>query len=340
MGALAISESIPLTRFLFEPEWVPVQGTYLYPLRVLQAEERPREVNDYLEVVTVVDVGGRRVAVTRGGGMFLRARVTTDTWAEAVEVTRILNLLVCELTLHGLISEPVSTAHIQAGKLIGRHIAIPGGWGDFAERNWGVLALLASPIRDMGPPYRSGNPWWTGNFYYVPHSDPTLLSAVRGMHLVRQLLEASTTLPAFIASAYYNADRHNLAEAAVSAWISTEQILSHYWREYVASIDDAQRRRRLMDYRSYISSIQLEILDTISVFPSALAKKVHVARKARNELAHYGKLEFSDANACLTAMHAMIEFFCGTTLPNPVIGQASGGVLTPSVIPESVILLD
>jgi hypothetical protein len=41
--ALNVTERLPLSRFIFERSWTPVRGTYLYPLKVLEADERPTD---------------------------------------------------------------------------------------------------------------------------------------------------------------------------------------------------------------------------------------------------------------------------------------------------------
>ena len=56
--ALTISNRLPLSRFIWEPSWTPVRGTYLYPLKLLDVDESPTDPNDYLEVIQVVPVTG------------------------------------------------------------------------------------------------------------------------------------------------------------------------------------------------------------------------------------------------------------------------------------------
>jgi hypothetical protein len=313
-----------------------MRGTYLYPLRILGTGVRPNDANDYLEVVAVLKVGGCKVAVTRGGGIFVRQRDPVHSWEEAVETVRVLNLLVCELALNGLISEPVSTADIQSGKLIGRHIAIAGGWGNFPERNYGVLTILAASPREMGP----GNIWWPPNVFWIPHHDLKILEKVDGTPIVKQLMKASETIPGLVASACYNAHRHNQSAAAVMAWVATEQVLSHFWEQLVAGIQDAQRQRRLKDFRTYTSSVQIEALESQGVLDTALATKLHAARSARNKLAHTGTLSEDGYATCLYAMTAMIEKLCQRQVDVPVALQASGGSDSPIHIPDPEFDLD
>ncbi len=60
-----------LGRFVYEPSWTPLRGTYLWPLKFF-GPERSHEPNDYLEVIKVVEVSGVDVAISRGGGLFVR----------------------------------------------------------------------------------------------------------------------------------------------------------------------------------------------------------------------------------------------------------------------------
>jgi hypothetical protein len=142
----------PLGRFLYEKSWTPVWGCYLNPLRFFgqAADYQSMDPNDYLEIVRVLDADETDVAITRGGGLFVRTDRLERT-PEAVEtVVRTFNPILCELAIRGVASHPVTDTDIQDGRLIDRSVAIAGGGGPHGEMSWAPLSLLASLSGDMG----------------------------------------------------------------------------------------------------------------------------------------------------------------------------------------------
>jgi hypothetical protein len=249
-------------------------------------------------------------------------------------------MLVCELSLNGLISEPVSWPHVQSAKLIGHYASITGGWGDFADRNWGPYALLAAKPVDVGPPYTMGAYYWPPNLYWMPYPDESILSRVDGVPLAERLAQQSISLPSFVAAAYYNAIRSNLAEASVDAWVAVEQILSDLWRQHVAAIPDGARRRRLTDSRTYPASVMAEVLFTAGTLPERLYGEIQRARKHRNDLAHGGAVSEEGARACLTAMVSTLNHVCSRSVYSPNTNFMGGGMGPPGTELEPEIPLD
>ena len=76
--SLVLSERLPLGRFVFDTAWTPLKGAHMHPLRFF-AVDRSKDPNDYLEVLEVVEVDGTNVAITRGGGLFVRDRGQYET---------------------------------------------------------------------------------------------------------------------------------------------------------------------------------------------------------------------------------------------------------------------
>ncbi|RKQ90483.1 hypothetical protein C8N24_0288 [Solirubrobacter pauli] len=294
--------SIPLGRFVYVREHVPLRGAYIYPLKYF-GDERSLDPNDYLEVLRVVPVRGVDVAVTRGGGMFVRGPQKADTELEAV--AEILNLLLCEFAfMSGLYSQPVSGHDVQAGKLIGLHAAIFGGGGDFAERTWGPAALLASDPGSAG--MRPGeNLYWPPFFYWNTH-DPSVLEQLDGVPVATALAKLSKTLPALIVAAAYHAARHNLAETITTCWFVTEQLLFSLWQDYIAAIESGERRSRLKDYRTYTAAVQIETLQAVGHVDDELAAQLHAGRKVRNDMAHKTAMSLDAASQSLQTMYAAL----------------------------------
>jgi hypothetical protein len=331
------SERIPLSRFIYEPSWTPVRGTYLYPLRVLGANTPLTDPNDYLEVIRVIRVAGIDVAVTRGGGLFARDRGQYSTPPAINRLVEILNLLTCEFTLAGLVSQPVTDIDVQSGKLIGRYISITGGWGSFGDRTWGPYSILCIEPRDMSAPYTTtANPYWPPNFYWTAQNDMNILDTVEKGANAPLLSGVAPSLPSLVAAAAFHTARHNLSETIVTSWVVVELILYSQWTKHLQSLPDSARRRRLKDTRTYTASVQAEVLVTAGLLPDDLYKKVQAARKIRNDFAHEGSATADGAAHCMEAMRAMIQL-----LGVPIDGlrgfmfQAGGiGSPTPEAGPE------
>ncbi len=330
---LNIRESLPLSRFIYEPNWTPLKGMYVLPLRFF-GSDRTVDPNDYLEVVRVVSVSGTDVAVTRGGGLFVRDRGQYKSRGAIDDLAGTFNFLLAEFALQGLASHPVTDVEIQDAKLIGRHASITGGWGSFADRTWGPYVLLASPKRDLGVPYgQPGNDYWPVNFYWTPH-DPRILDRVADLGGATRLREFSPTLPTLFVAAVYHAARHDLAESIVTAWIVCEELVSFLWDEYVSSLPEKDRRDRLNDNRTYSVSVQLEVLLTVAVITSQLYKLLHDARKVRNDLAHRALM---GQDAAATSSRAMREILrhAGVSVDHlPGYSFSSGSIGAPRVALE------
>jgi hypothetical protein len=329
--ALSISERLPLSRFIFEGSWTPVRGTYLYPLKVLEADDRPTDPNDYLEVIRVVPVTGVDVAITRGGGLFARDRGQYLTPEAINRLVDILNIVTCEFALAGLVSQPVTDIDIQSGKLIGRHISITGGWGSFGERTWGPYALLCMAPRDMSAPYTTtANPHWPPNFYWTAHGDKEILDTVEKLANAPLLSLVAPSLPSLVAAAAFHAARHNLSETIITSWVVVELILYHQWVGHLRSLPDSARRRRLQDTRTYSAGVQVEVLLTAGLIQGDVYDKVQSARKTRNDFAHRGAASADGAAGCMEAMRAMVNLLGVRVERLSGFAYQSGGIGSPA----------
>ena len=323
---------LPLGRFVYATEWTPLRGAYLYPLRYFDIE-RSYEPNDYLEVIRVIAAGGRDVAITRGGGLFVRMRDMTFSVEEAERIAAVLNLVQCEFALHGLVSHPVVDSDVQAGKLIGRHASITGGYGSFGERTWGPYALLTAIPADVGTPLGvQANPYWPPNFYWTTH-DPGILDQLGDLPMSTRLEVISPTLPSLVVAACHHAARHNIAETILASWIVCEEILSGVWDLHVEVADDS-RRKRLRDARTYSVSVRLEVLLTAGILDEETYSVLHVARKVRNDLAHRSAMSQMAAGHCVEALRAMLQHVGISTERLHGYSIGTGGIGSPQVMLE------
>lgn len=330
---LDIRESMPLGRFVYEPAYTPLKGTYILPLRFFKVGQA-LDPNEYLEVLQVLDVGGTDVAITRGGGLFVRDKGQYKTRESHQQLVDTFNLLLAEFALQGLASHPVTYTEVQAGKLIGRFACIAGGGGRFGDRTWGPYTLLVAPTRDLGAPYgRPGNDYWPANFYW-PNCDPSILDRITNAPNALHLRKISPSLPTLLVAAAYHATRHNVAEGTVTSWILCEELLSFLWDRHVDQISEKARKERLTDSRTYSAAVRLEVLLVAGVLPDTLCALLQEARRLRNALAHRSKMNMDAADICYRAMCEMLHHIGIGTELLPSYTCQDGGSLTPHVTLE------
>jgi len=300
------SERLPLGRFVFDTAWTPLKGAHMQPLRFFAAD-RSTDPNDYLEVLVVVTVDGTEVAVTRGGGLYVRDHGQYVSDGSFFQLAGIFNLLLCELTLRGVVSEPITTIDIQDGRLIGHHAAMVGGWGEDAARTFGPLWLLSSIPRNLGEGYSTGSAtYWPPNCYWFTR-DPAVLNGLDGVRGAIQLRDISPSVPALLVAAQHHAASHNLAETILTSWVVTEQVLSSLWDNYVGTLHDPSRRTLLADSRTFGASVRAELLLTAGILTENVYSTVQRARKIRNDMAHRARLGAQEAADSLKALHEILR---------------------------------
>lgn len=328
-----VSESLPLGRFVYEQSWTALRGAYVYPLRYF-GDERSTDPNDYLEVVRVLVVDGIDVAVTRGGGLFVRTGTTLGTVSQIGRIAEVLNLVLCEMAVHGLYSHNVADTDVMDARLIGQHASIVGGWGLHGERTWGPFALLAASTRDLSYDDLPANPYWPPNFYWLEH-DPAILDQIEPMTNSRKLSSFGDALPQLLVGACYHASRHNVAETILSAWMLCESLLSNIWDDQIQTATERGQKNRLKDYRIYTASVQLEVLLTAGRIDSETYRVVHEARRVRNDLAHSVKMSAEGAHASLNAMRNLltVQGIKSDRLPEFHFSPGRGPLPRPKVEP-------
>ena len=305
----------PFDRFLSAEDWTPLLGNWIHPLRVFRGE-RPSDPNTYLAIVEVVDVLGVEVAITLGGGMFVRNRGQYESIEQRYDLVGIFNLLLCEFAFAGLEPEPVTLSDLQDGRLIGRHAGIFGGWGNYAHKTFGPVALLSvDRAAAVGP-----HGIWPPNYYWLP-ADPGVPARVKALTHALALRKVSESVPILVVAAISHLDRRNNAEAIISCWIVCEQILTFVWDSYRDALPalqldrltartvldaDKSREDRLNDHRTYSASVQAEVLLTAGILPPAAYALLQAARKIRNDLAHRAKIVPESTRTVFEAMRAMM----------------------------------
>jgi hypothetical protein len=181
-----------------------VIGTYVYPLGFF-GEPDWKESYSCTEVVRRTRIDRCEVLITRMGGLFVQPpQELTDPYCACYDsagpmsdletkmafeesTAEVFNLLICELALLGVVSEPVSPVHISYGQLIENHALVLVGSGGrelYLERGVGAnLALF-------------GNHWGAW-----PLRSESLLDEAARLARTRVLASISATLSSLVPGA-------------------------------------------------------------------------------------------------------------------------------------------
>ncbi|GAA3647615.1 hypothetical protein GCM10022267_37760 [Lentzea roselyniae] len=247
MSSSANPHSGALGRFVYNKSWTPVLGAYMFPLKYFSLDES-QNPDDYLEVVQILRVDDTDIAITRGGGLFVRVDRVADydlrqAWPSKIAET--LNYILCELAINGVPSHPINPKDVQDGKLIGTHAAIYGGGGRHGEQAWGPFALLAAQPADLGVDFGYRGPTiWPANYYWTAE-DPQLLNDIADFRNAQIIRGIGARLPELLVAAAHHASRGNVSETVLAAWILCEALISGLWDKHVSSTDPTARRNRL-----------------------------------------------------------------------------------------------
>lgn len=297
-----------------------VVGTYMYPYCILSEPNWKNPVS-VTEVIQQIDTGQGEILVTRNGGLFIEPPTeltrssSVSNLQEKIEfeevVAKLLNLVICEYALHGVVSEPATQVHISAGKLIDGHALITsagGGREVYLERTLNPSMQLVSPAGIWGT---------------HPLHNMQITVDVAKLSCASRLAEISENLPSLTAGAYSLFSKMQLSEALVDAWIVIEQAIDWLWNKHKNGISDAERKKRLADSRTYTSAVRIELLHTIGVLNPDLYSHMTRARTHRNNLAHRATISLDMAYETLMAMKSTVEFLCGMQVGAP---STSSGV--------------
>jgi hypothetical protein len=290
-------------------------GTYLFPSRVfgdvVMIYRQPEEAFRIIETIPVPETGNAEgnVFITQGGGLFVEPPAgmvrDLDQLNESLYRTQLvfqdkivdqLNLIICELAVNGVVSEPASAVHLARANRWQDFVAITnpsiGGREIYRERTLDpLLTLLSDPsliTRSM-------------------HTRRDVLTRCRDLTCARRLRAVSTALPTFVAAAYSLYSRRLLAEALLDAWIVVELVVTNLWATHLVSQAlDATHGRRLRDHRSFTVNVQTEVLRAVGLLDNETYLAFQAARKHRNDLAHGGTVSSEAAEESMTAMRLAI----------------------------------
>lgn len=299
-------------------------GVYLYPYRLFG----PFDFNDPVSTARIVahsKIGDYAILITCNGGMFVPPpaelpNVMEPGWipsgsdipairAFMERAATICNAIICDLALRGIVSEATTPTLMSMGKVKDGYAAISGASGGRESYTERTIEPLLRLLR--------GGSEWVG----YPMHDLVDVESALALSYVTPLMQVSHTLPGLVAGAYSMFSRHHLTEAVIDSWIVIEQIIDWYWTDYVRTLADPSRKKRLEDTRTYSAAVRIEMLDIVGILPPILSIMLHNARKIRNELAHRASIDLPKAQVSVDAMQSIIELLCGRSVAPLVVNQ-------------------
>lgn len=298
------------------PDAVTVVGGYLYPFRIWGKANVPSDPGHLARIVGTLTLDGLEMTLTGAGGIFTIP--PKDAWdgdaqrAFEQSITGVLNLLVCELALNGGVWNLFQTfipQYVVPAKLRGDYALVLGGGG-------------AGPLnteRQMGP----ATAMFSGTVYMTwPHSSTEPLEQAAALVRSRCLRDIAASLPVLVADAYWNFSAHAFSSAQANAWIVTERLLNFRWDEYVGSLADTKRKRRLNDNRTYSAAVKTETLLAVGRISPELHALLEDARTQRNALMHSTIVSEAGALAAMLAMHGILESVLGVPVHPPGVAHS------------------
>nr|MBN1228878.1 hypothetical protein [Anaerolineae bacterium] len=289
-------------------------GTYLDPLTFLTEVnlENPKSAHKIIRTVAVNS--DYRIHITAMGGLFLPipddllGRRENDLGHLNLDYLnlqldfehnscRLLNRLICELTLNGLISEAATPSRLCVGEIHNGHVSIL------------YPSVSFKPSYNLAPFDSSRKNEEDELMWTSLNSSIEIIYKVANLDLATKLESVSLSLPAFIVTAYSSFSRYHLDTSLLNSWIACEQLIAHEWRKYRDEIENKNRLNRLKDTRTYTAAIQTEILLTAGIFSEDLADRLHKARKSRNDLAHNAENDYPSTKNAMEALRELLTWF-------------------------------
>lgn len=242
---------------------------------------------------------GYGLVLTGAGGVFAvlpsEERWTSQGQLDTLHarVAELCNLVLCELTLQGVACAPFTPADLcHAQRDPDDTIAIWVAMGDFAPASFAIDSAL-----------RSGETQVIGR----QRVTPAQVGDLADLPGARHLREVASTLPGFLAHAVAAARHQRAADCVLYAWTVCELLLDWLWATHVlAHASSNAHRKRLSDPNQYTAGVRSEMLWRLDVLSLEDLRKLNAARKARNDVAHRGRLHDGMTRTALAALNAML----------------------------------
>lgn len=289
-----------------------VIGTYLYPYTIF-SDDYPQDPFEGAEIISEINYDDEKVYITRFGGLFscppqelksIEIGITPRLEFQDKFIS-IANKIICELSLAGLVTEPVTSVHVSRAQLRDNHAWLTSGGGKYLYRT----------IEPFLKIYQQG-PWITSS-----QVDVTKLEVIQNLEASLKLAQVSENIPLLIANAFSLFSKQVTSEALIDSWIVVEQIIDYLWNEYLDLIDNSKRKERLKDTRIYSSSVRIEVLYLNKIITEEEYVTFHVARSHRNDMIHRAKITCEWATNGMNAMQLAIEHILNKKIVQPVFGR-------------------
>ena len=278
------------------PRRIPALITFLSPFRMIEsAELRPWETNieqinagnwDYVklhEIAGSVDVGlaaPYHMVVGRDGAIALPP---LPEIRELQKATEFFNKCLGALLVGGIYCEAVSTDNIDNGSIIDwKYIRVSSQAKGYPNR-FHILTRQkkASPFEaiELLSPRTIG-------------FDTIRIAMATGLSALAAVPRLSGE---FLLKGVTGIARRDWGVGLSNCWIVVEQITSHLWDHHLIqpARDEENplgaRVDQLADSRTWVISTKHELLRQKGLIPAELLRRLYLARKARNELAHVGR---------------------------------------------------
>jgi hypothetical protein len=228
------------------------------------------------QVAVDAAVDGRRILVTHWSGVFVEATSVVgrpgygmdERQHDRRDAARVVNLLMCELGLAGVVARLVTVEDLCAAKEDGDRAVIWAATGIKQVRSWAAQGVLDGPesLTAVHWPMAKVDTLRT-TIGCLPRLEAgcgqPCTSGFRRLRIVRAQLGATGGNGAFRVD-------------------GDEQLVSAAWSAHCTSgARDTRHRKRLRDFRTYTAAVQIDTLQGIGRIEGAVADALHVARAHR-----------------------------------------------------------
>ena len=285
--------SVPLYPYADRDSWLSLQGKF--GVVVLSIPHTSTlDFREDLKSAPIKITNNEPVVISRDGLIATSFPTSADSNNKAIAaISYHLNTFLASILLGGITVVSFSEKQIDHVRLNENRLEqISAGGDNFSQTN-----LQRSLLRKTAPPR---------DFPRVPMrilgTDSVESAYKKGDAIVSALPKKGASVLLLLCCGYFA--EQNWAAALITGWTFVETIISAMWNNLVKRVatGDRERRTRLQDFRTYTAAVQIEVLVQSGAVGIDLAGKLHVLRKARNNLAHNGVLP--------TKAHGSLVFSC------------------------------